>query len=526
MRAVGKRQPFFCAKHQEFSWVWSILWARKLNAMTAAYFQPFREQVIGHQQIFPTPYGDKKMIYADWIASGRLYAPIEQTLLNDIYPFCGNTHTETSVTGTIMTRLYHEAKEVIKKQVNARDDDALIFSGSGMTDSINKLQRILGLRVPDAVRNRMPNQEVTWQLPSADRPVVFITHMEHHSNHTSWLETICDVEIIQPDEAGLPDLNYFHDVLKKYAHRKTKIASVSAASNVTGVITPYYLMAEMIHAVGGVIIVDFACSGPYVHIDMHPDNEMQQLDAIVLSPHKFLGGPGTPGLLVMNQALYQSRTPDHAGGGTVVFTSPWHEHRYIVNIEEREDGGTPPFLQGIKAAMAFRLKEQMGVANILGREAEQIERVMNRLLPVKGLHVLESHLRHRVGAISFYVDGMHYNLGVKLLNDVFGIQVRGGCACAGTYGHFLLNIDRAQSDHILSCVMAGDITARPGWIRLSLHPVLSDDELNQILDAIVYVAENHETLGKEYNFLPKKNAFEHKHFERVFEQSFTERLFA
>ncbi|MGI9190536.1 MAG: aminotransferase class V-fold PLP-dependent enzyme [Chitinophagaceae bacterium] len=494
--------------------------------MTDAYFQPFRENVIGDGLLFPTPYGEKQLLYADWIASGRLYAPIEQTFLNDIYPYCGNTHTETSVTGTIMTRLYHDAKEVIKKAVNAHADDALIFSGSGMTDSINKLQRIMGLRMPDALQYRYGHSSQHWHLPEADKPVVFITHMEHHSNHTSWLETIADVEIIQPDEAGLPDLNYFHDLLKKYASRKTKIASVSAASNVTGVITPYYEIAEMIHAVGGIIIVDFACSGPYVHIDMHPDNEAQVLDAIVLSPHKFLGGPGTPGLLVMNQALYQSKSPDHAGGGTVVFTSPWHEHRYIVNIEEREDGGTPPFLQGIKAAMAFRLKDTMGVANILGREAQQIERVMQRLLPVKGLHVLESHLRHRVGAVSFYVEGMHYNLGVKLLNDMFGIQVRGGCACAGTYGHFLLNIDKAQSDHILACVMAGDITARPGWIRLSLHPVISDAELERILDAIVYVAENHETLGQDYNFLPKKNAFEHKHFQRVFEQNITERLFA
>lgn len=492
--------------------------------MTDAYFQPFRSNVIGNGLAFPTPYGEKRLLYADWIASGRLYAPIEQTLLNDVYPYCGNTHTETSVTGTIMTRLYHEAKEVIKKAVNARADDALIFSGSGMTDSINKLQRIMGLRMPDALQVRYGNAQ-HWHLHETDKPVVFITHMEHHSNHTSWLETIADVEIIQPDEAGLPDLNHFHHLLKQYATRKTKIASVSAASNVTGVITPYYPMAEMIHAVGGVIIVDFACSGPYVHIDMHPDNEAQTLDAIVLSPHKFLGGPGTPGLLVMNQQLYSCQSPDHAGGGTVVFTSPWHKHRYIANIEEREDGGTPPFLQGIKAAMAFRLKDEMGVANILGREAQQLERVMNRLLPVKGLHVLESHLRHRVGAVSFYVEGMHYNLGVKLLNDVFGIQVRGGCACAGTYGHFLLNIDKAQSDHILSCVMAGDITARPGWIRLSLHPVISDAELEQILDAIVYVAENHATLGKDYDFFPQKNAFEHQQFKRVFEQSITERLF-
>jgi len=493
--------------------------------MSETHFLPFRQATIGHDQTFPSPFGEQKMIYADWIASGRLYAPIEKTLLEDVFPFCGNTHTETSITGTLMTNAYNEAKEYIKQQVNANANDALIFSGTGMTDSINKLQRILGLRLPDTSRLYIPDFKSKCHIEEDKRPIVFVTHMEHHSNHTSWLETIADVEIINPDEQGNVDLNHFETLLKQYQHRPLKIASVTAASNVTGLITPYYTIAEMIHQIGGLCFVDFACSGPYVDIDMHPADEGKCLDAVFISPHKFLGGPATPGIMILNTALCQNTIPDHSGGGTVRFTTPWKTHEYYANVEDREDGGTPGFLQGIKASLCFKLKKEMGVAQILHREMLMLKKVFQQLKTIPNLHILASEVEHRIGAISFYVDGLHFNLGVKLLNDYFGIQVRGGCACAGTYGHYLLNIDRDQSTEILNQINQGNLFVRPGWIRLSIHPTMTDVELDTILNAIAYVAEHFEEMAKDYTYLPKKNIFKHNTFESSFETNFLHNLY-
>jgi selenocysteine lyase/cysteine desulfurase len=473
--------------------------------MTEEYFLKFRNNTVGIQQEFPTPFGNKKILYADWIASGRLYGPIETAMQEKILPFCGNTHTETSVTGTLMTKAYHQAKEYIKQAVNANEGDALIFAGSGMTAAINKLQRILGLRLPENCKSYYTITDNSKH--SNNKPVVFVTHLEHHSNHTSWLETIADVEIIAPTAEGLVDLTHFADLLKKYENRTLKIASISACSNVTGIITPYYEIAEMIHAVGGLCFVDFACSGPYVTMDMHPSNEAQQLDVIFVSPHKFLGGPGTPGVMIINKKLYTNSVPDNAGGGTVKFTTPWKYHEFIDDIEEREDGGTPPFLQGIQAALSFKLKNEMGVENILAREKEILHKVFDRLQPLPNLHILANNITDRIGAVSFYIDDMHYNLGVKILNDYFGIQVRGGCACAGTYGHYLLEINESESASIIARIKDGDYFARPGWIRLSIHPTMSDEEVETIIHGITYLANEHEHLAKEYTYIPHKNIF-------------------
>lgn len=490
--------------------------------MTESYFKKFRDNIIGIDQTFPTPQGEKKMLYADWIASGRLYAPIEKLMQEKIAPFCANTHTETSVTGTLMTRAYHESKEFIKQEVNAGKDDALIFSGSGMTDSINKLQRILGLRIPENARNYLQSSAL---CADCDKPVVFITHIEHHSNHTSWLETVADVEIIQADDQGEVDLKHLEALLKTYQDRPLKIASVSACSNVTGIFTPYYQIAAMMHLAGGYCFVDFACSAPYVKIDMHPEDLLQQLDAIFVSPHKFLGGPGTPGILVLNKKLYNNAVPDNAGGGTVKFTTPWRYHAYIDSVEDREDGGTPPFLQGIRAALCFKLKKEMGIENILKREEELVAKVFERLSGIDNLHILAPKLTHRIGAISFYIDGLHFNLGVKLLNDYFGIQVRGGCACAGTYGHYLLGINQQQSDEIIERLGRGELFVRPGWIRLSLHPTFTDQELEAILDGIEYVAKNFNAMAENYTYNTRKNIFSCNDYTDDFETSFMNTIY-
>ncbi len=471
------------------------------------YFAPFREKTIGYNQYFKSPFGHKRIIYADWIASGRLYQPIEDKMLSEFAPFVGNTHTETNVCGTAMTLAYHKARDIIKQHVNAGQTDCIISYGSGMTGVINKFQRILGLKIPEKQRNNI-------KIKAEDRPIVFVTHMEHHSNQTSWLETICDVEVINPTDNGLVDLGHFAQLLEKYKKRKTKIAAITACSNVTGIQTPYHDIAGLIHRAGGLCFVDFACSAPYVAINMHPEGRADEyLDAIYFSPHKFLGGPGTTGILIFNAQLYDNKIPDNPGGGTVKWTNPWKEHEFIDNIEDREDGGTPPFLQTIRTALSIQLKQQMGIELMLRREEQLMDIVFPYLSKIPNVRILAGHLKHRLGAISFYIDDLHYNLGVKLLNDYYGVQVRGGCSCAGTYGHYLLALDEQQSHHMVDDIHKGNFASRPGWIRLSLHPTMTDEEVIYICEAIEEVAQNHTDWGKNYLYDIKSNEFQHLHFE-------------
>ncbi len=477
-----------------------------------AYFNRFRDQIVGYDQTFVSPYGEQKIIYTDWTASGRLYRPIEDKLLNDFGPFVANTHTETTVSGTAMTKAYHKAKDVIKQHVNCNEDDVLIVSGNGMTGVVNKFQRILGLKVPENLR-------AYTSIPDEMRPVVFVSHMEHHSNHTSWLETMAKVEVIPPGKDGLFSLENLEKLLEQYKTCTLKIASIIAGSNVTGIQTPYHDIAKLMHKHGGVCFVDFACSAPYVEIDMHPEDKASYLDAIFFSPHKFLGGPGTSGVLVFNKRLYKNMIPDCPGGGTVSWTNPWGEHKYIDNIEDREDGGTPGFLQTIKTALAIKLKEQMGVSNMLKREHQLVQRIFERLSPIENINILAGQHQDRLGVISFYIDDLHYNLGVKLLNDRYGIQTRGGCSCAGTYGHYLLHVDYETSHELTNEISIGDLVRKPGWIRMSIHPTTTDAEINYVCDAIIALSEQHQTWASDYEYSKCNNEFIHKSLKECTDDS-------
>ena len=345
----------------------------------------------------------------------------------------------------------------------------------------------------------MPNETL--------RPIVFVTHMEHHSNHISWLETIATVEIIPADLQGNVDLAAFSALLERYHHHRHKIAAITACSNVTGIQTPYQDIAKMIHAYGGLCFVDFAASAPYIDMDMHPAEKGAHLDAIYFSPHKFLGGPGTPGVLIVHKKLCNNAIPDHPGGGTIVYSNPWKQHEYCNNIEQREDGGTPPFLGAIKTAMCIRLKEQMGTDRMLQREEEMLPVIFDRLAAIKNLHILEGAAKKRLGIVSFTIDGAPYQWVVKVLNDRFGIQTRGGCSCAGTYGHHLLRVSPSKSNEILKAIRAGDLRCKPGWIRLSIHPTMTDASLNFILDAIVSTATHVQAWMKDYSYDPASNEY-------------------
>ncbi len=467
------------------------------------HFRPFRERIVGIDAVFRSPYGEQKVIYADWIASGRLYGPIEDKIKNEFGPMVGNTHSESSETGMIMTRAYHMAHQIIKDHVNANRDDVIITTGFGMTSALAKFQRILGIKMPEKL-------EPFCELPIDEKPVVFITHMEHHSNQTPWLESLADVVIVEPGENLSINPDHLRKEIKKYKNRKFKIGSFSACSNVTGMKSPYYELAEIMHEHGGYCFVDFAASAPYVDIDMHPENPMQKLDAIFFSPHKFLGGPGSSGVLIFCKSLYKNRIPDHPGGGTVAWTNPWGEHAYFDDIEIREDGGTPGFLQAIRAALSIRLKEKMGTGNIELREKYLVNRAFEGLGKIPGLHILADDVRDRIGVFSFYIENVHYNLVVKLLNDRFGIQVRGGCSCAGTYGHFLLQVDRETSHKIVEKINRGDLSMKPGWVRLSLHPTMTDEELDYVIHALEEVVKNVDIWKKDYTYDPASAEFSNK----------------
>jgi len=475
------------------------------------YFNEFRENIIGIDTEFNSPFGRKKILYADWIASGRMYLPIEKKLLEDFGPFVANTHTETNTTGSLMTRSYQYAHRYIKKHVNAGPQDVIITAGFGMTSVVNKLQRILSLKGCGGNYDRDC-------VKKQNRPVVFVTHMEHHSNHTSWFETIAEVIQLNPtNDLGI-DLDELRTQLEKYKDRSFKIGSFTACSNVTGIHTPIYQMARIMHEAGGLCFVDFAASAPYETIDMHPADPIEKLDAIYFSPHKFLGGPGSSGVLIFDSSMYHASVPDNPGGGTVDWTNPWGTYKYVDDIETREDGGTPGFLEAFKAAMAIELKEMMGIEKMKAREKELLNIAFPGLRKIPGIKILADQNEDRLGIISFYHEKIHFNLLVKLLNDHYGIQVRGGCACAGTYGHYLLEVSYEKSKAITDKISHGDFSDKPGWVRLSLHPTMTNDELNIFLLALTEIVANIQVLEKEYMYIPKLNEYMHKSEENSSDQ--------
>jgi len=468
------------------------------------HFAPFRANTIGADATVHTPYGEQPLVYADWTASGRLYRPIEQAIAERFGPYVGNTHSESSATGRAMTLAYHEAHARIKRHVHASDDDVVLTYGAGMTGAINKLQRILGLKAPESLRRYVT-------LAPEERPVVLVTHLEHHSNQTSWYETIAEVVVVPPDAEGLVDLAALDAALVRYRERPLVIGAFSACSNVTGAMPPYQEMARRVHRAGGIVIVDFAASAPYVTIDMHPAGDPEAaLDAVIFSPHKFLGGPGSSGILVFNKALYHNTVPDEAGGGTVAWTNPWGEYAFLPDIEAREDAGTPGFLQAIRAALAISLKEAMGVEAMQQREEAIVEYAMDRLLATPGVRVLAPTVRHRLAIFSFYIEQLHYNLVVRLLNDRFGVQARGGCSCAGTYGHYLLHVDPTRSKAITDRIDQGDLSEKPGWVRISFHPMTTMAEVRYVVDAVEAIAREGAVWAADYEYSAQSNEYAHR----------------
>jgi selenocysteine lyase/cysteine desulfurase len=467
------------------------------------HFEKFRRNIIGHRTRVDAPYGQRRLLYADWTATGRLYRPIETLLVDTFGPLYGNTHSGSSQTGQATTEAYSAARDIIRRHVNAQKDDFLITCGYGMTSTVNKLQRLLGLRVPEQARPLAG-------LSAGNRPLVVTTHMEHHSNHTSWLETLADVVLITPDGTGLPDLNSLDDILRRHGSRPLKIGAFTACSNVTGIQPPYHEMARIMHEHDGLCFVDFSTAAPYVNMNMHPPAQEERLDGLFFSPHKFLGGPGSCGVLVFNSQIYSNTVPDNVGGGTVKWTNPWGGRRFVDDIEVREDGGTPGILQTIKAALAIKLKEQLAVDKMLRREEEILRELLPGLSSIEGVRVLADGFEKRLAIVSFCIEEMHYNLAVRVLSDYYGIQSRGGCSCAGTYGHFLLNIGQKESKALTDRIDKGDLSAKPGWARISLHPTTTTAEVLSIVAAVREIATNRRQWAREYTYDATTNEFASK----------------
>lgn len=477
--------------------------------------ETIRDNIIGDDQTVESPFGRRRVTYADYTASGRALTFIESYIRRVVLPFYANTHSELAATGRQTTQFREEARRIIHDAVGAGDKDVVLFCGSGATGAIHHLVEVLNLRLPADLDRQY---ELGTQIPAAERPVVFVGPYEHHSNELPWRESIADVVVIDEDADGLIDLLLLESALEEHSSRRLKIGSFSAASNVTGIRSDVDAVTALLHRYGALAFWDYAAAAPYLRIEMHPDDSRFHKDAIFLSPHKLIGGPGTPGVLVARRKLFNNRIPAVPGGGTVAYVNA-EAHDYLADVQHREEGGTPAIVESIRAGLVFQLKKAVGEDNIEAREEHFVRRAIERWRRHPRLQILGNLEAPRLSILSFMTKAgdhfpertyLHHNFMVAVLNDLFGIQTRGGCSCAGPYGHRLLKIDLLRSKAYEQAILCGYEGIKPGWVRLNFNYFISEAVFEFLLNAIELAAEHAWKLLPAYRFDLQTGLWRHR----------------